>query len=211
MESAHTRCLCGRASCGALLRARAVPACHRCALVVSSPRSVRAAVVALAPNVGSALKRSWQGAGGTILGSALGIAVMAIMERIIGSSAFNQHPVASVRTSTWVPSGTAEKATKPAGRACLWCHESSLLTWAEEARARPAGGVGDRVPVAGGRPADAAQGAPRPEAALRHGRGAAHVRRRGCARCGQRLTSTLGVGACAQRAVLPDATTPKCA
>ncbi len=89
-----------RASCGALIvGAGAVPACQRCALLVSTPNpvSVRAAVVALAPNVGSALKRSWQGAGGTILGSALGIAVMAIMERIIGSSAFNQHPVASVR------------------------------------------------------------------------------------------------------------------
>ena len=69
------------------------------------------AVVALAPNVGSALKRSWQGAGGTILGSALGIAVMAIMERIIGSSAFNQHPVASVRNALWYQREVKEEWT----------------------------------------------------------------------------------------------------
>ncbi len=107
--------------------------------------------------------------------------------------------------------GNCRKGNQAGGPSLLVVSREQLVTCAEERRAHPAGGVGDRVPVAGGRPADAAQGAPRPEAALRHGRGAAHVRRRGRARCGQRLTSTLGVGACAQRAVLPDATTPKCA
>lgn len=61
-----------------------------------TPRAVGLAVVALAPNVGSAVKRSWQGAGGTVLGGALGLAVMAIVGAIVGTGNFTQHPVATV-------------------------------------------------------------------------------------------------------------------
>ena len=53
----------------------------------------RGAVVALAPNVGSALKRSWQGAGGTVVGAALGIAVMSGVGAAVGSGSYTKHPL----------------------------------------------------------------------------------------------------------------------
>ncbi|KAK9838506.1 hypothetical protein WJX81_003780 [Elliptochloris bilobata] len=55
-------------------------------------------VVALAPNVGSALKRSWQGATGTVLGCALGVAVMSAVGAVVGSGNFTMHPV---KTAVW--------------------------------------------------------------------------------------------------------------
>ena len=61
------------------------------------------AVVALAPNVGSALKRSWQGAGGTVVGSALGIAIMSAVGAAVGSGSYTKHPLRTVCPFSSVP------------------------------------------------------------------------------------------------------------
>lgn len=61
------------------------------------------AVVALAPNVGSALKRSWQGAGGTVVGGALGIAIMSAVGAAVGSGSYTKHPLRTARPFSSVP------------------------------------------------------------------------------------------------------------
>ena len=55
------------------------------------------AVVALAPNVGSALKRSWQGAGGTVVGGALGVAIMSAVGAAVGSGSYTKQPLRTAR------------------------------------------------------------------------------------------------------------------